>query len=196
MTPEHLHHDMTIAALRAGKHVYIEKPLAHTIEEGWDIVKEWEKAKKIVQVGHAEPQFLLYKKAKEMVAAGHDRRRPLRARLLVSQRAAQRAVVALRHSRRGDSAEHRLEPLPGHRAEARLGSASLLPMAPVLGLFGRDLDRPAGAPDRYRQFHAGQDGPEELHGFGRHLPLDRQDATIATCRTPSARSTITPTSFR
>ena len=46
MTPEHLHHDMAIAALKAGKHVYVEKPLAHTIEEGFEIVKAWEDANK------------------------------------------------------------------------------------------------------------------------------------------------------
>jgi predicted dehydrogenase len=70
MTPEHLHHDMTIAALRAGKHVYIEKPLAHTIEEGWDIIKEWEKAKKVVQVGTQNRSSSLYKKAQELVKQG------------------------------------------------------------------------------------------------------------------------------
>jgi predicted dehydrogenase len=70
MTPEHLHHDMTIAALRAGKHVYIEKPLAHTIEEGFDIVREWEKAKKIVQVGTQNRSSSLYKKAKELIGQG------------------------------------------------------------------------------------------------------------------------------
>jgi predicted dehydrogenase len=67
MTPEHLHHDMTIAALRAGKNVYIEKPLAHTIEEGFDIVNEWKKSGKIVQVGTQNRSSSLYKKAKEMV---------------------------------------------------------------------------------------------------------------------------------
>src|SRR3989454_5321916 len=71
MTPEHLHHDMTIAALRAGKNVYIEKPLAHTIEEGFDIVNEWKKSGKIVQVGTQNRSSSLYKKAKEMVAQGH-----------------------------------------------------------------------------------------------------------------------------
>ena len=70
MTPEHLHHDMTIAALKAGKHVYIEKPLAHTIEEGFDIVKAWEQAKKIVQVGTQNRSSSLYKKAKELVQQG------------------------------------------------------------------------------------------------------------------------------
>src|ERR1043165_3261072 len=70
MTPEHLHHDMAIAALRAGKHVYVEKPLAHTIEEGWDIVREWEKSGKICQVGTQNRSSSLYKKAKELVQQG------------------------------------------------------------------------------------------------------------------------------
>src|ERR1044071_2814346 len=70
MTPEHLHHDMTIAALRAGKHAYIEKPRAHTSEEGWDIIKEWEKAKKVVQVGPQNRSSSLYKKAQELVQQG------------------------------------------------------------------------------------------------------------------------------
>ena len=61
MTPEHLHHDMAIAALRAGKHVYVEKPLAHTIEEGFDIVKEWQKSGKMVQVGTQNRSSTLYK---------------------------------------------------------------------------------------------------------------------------------------
>ncbi len=69
-TPEHLHHDMAIAALAAGKHVYLEKPLAHTIEEGFDIVRAASKAGKIVQVGTQNRSNSLYIKAKEMVAQG------------------------------------------------------------------------------------------------------------------------------
>src|SRR5262249_38184822 len=46
MTPEHLHHDMVIAALEAGKHVYCEKPLTHTIEEGFDIIRAVERSGK------------------------------------------------------------------------------------------------------------------------------------------------------
>lgn len=70
MTPEHLHHQMTIAALKAGKHIYIEKALAHTIEEGADIVRVWRESGKIVQVGSQNRSSSIYKRAKELVEKG------------------------------------------------------------------------------------------------------------------------------
>lgn len=69
-TPEHLHYPMAIAALKAGKNIYLEKPLAHTIEEGAEIVKLAEKSGKVVQVGTQNRSNSLYQKAKEMVASG------------------------------------------------------------------------------------------------------------------------------
>lgn len=69
-TPEHLHHEMTMAALKAGKHVYIEKPLAHTIEEGLEIVRAAAKSGKVVQVGTQNRSNSLYIKAKELVQQG------------------------------------------------------------------------------------------------------------------------------
>jgi predicted dehydrogenase len=69
-TPEHLHYPMAIAALKAGKNIYLEKPLAHTIEEGAEIVKLAEKMGKTVQVGTQNRSNSLYQKAKEMVAQG------------------------------------------------------------------------------------------------------------------------------
>ncbi|MCS7026035.1 MAG: Gfo/Idh/MocA family oxidoreductase [Bryobacteraceae bacterium] len=69
-TPEHLHHPMAMAALKAGKHIYIEKPLAHTIEEGWEIVKATEQSGKVVQVGTQNRSNTLYQEAREMVQKG------------------------------------------------------------------------------------------------------------------------------
>lgn len=69
-SPEHLHYPMFLAALKAGKHIYIEKPLSHTIEEGAEMVKAWEKSGKVVQVGTQNRSNPLYQKAKEMVAQG------------------------------------------------------------------------------------------------------------------------------
>ncbi len=70
MTPEHLHKEMSVAALNAGKHVYLEKPIGHTIEEGWDIVNAWQKSGKVCQIGTQNRSSLLYKKAKEWIAQG------------------------------------------------------------------------------------------------------------------------------
>jgi predicted dehydrogenase len=70
MTPEHLHHEMGVAAMKANKHMYIEKPLAHTIEEGYDIVHAWEKSGKIAQVGTQNRSSSIYKRAKELIDKG------------------------------------------------------------------------------------------------------------------------------
>lgn len=69
-TPEHLHHRMLLDALAAGKHVYVEKPLAHTIEECQDIMKAVAKSRSVVQVGTQNRSNSLYQMAKTMIAQG------------------------------------------------------------------------------------------------------------------------------
>ncbi len=70
MTPEHLHRDMAIAALEAGKHVYCEKPLSHTIEEGFEILKAVEASDRLFQVGTQRRSSRLYAKAREIYESG------------------------------------------------------------------------------------------------------------------------------
>ncbi len=50
-TPDHWHAIMTIDAVRAGKDVYIEKPLSKTIQEGRAMVNAGKNSKQIVTVG-------------------------------------------------------------------------------------------------------------------------------------------------
>lgn len=50
-TPDHWHPLICIAALEKGAHVYVEKPIGHTINEGKAMVKAARAAGKMVQVG-------------------------------------------------------------------------------------------------------------------------------------------------
>lgn len=50
-TPDHWHALITIAAVRGGAHVYLEKPIAHTISEGAAIVRAAREARRVVQIG-------------------------------------------------------------------------------------------------------------------------------------------------
>ncbi len=50
-TPDHWHPLQTIAAVKAGAHVYVEKPVGHTIREGRAMVKAAREAGRVVQVG-------------------------------------------------------------------------------------------------------------------------------------------------
>lgn len=69
-SPEHLHYPMAMAALKAKKNIYLEKPIAHTLEEGQQIVDLAEKTGTVVQVGTQNRSNKLYIEAKKMVEDG------------------------------------------------------------------------------------------------------------------------------
>ena len=50
-TPDHWHVLTALAAVRAGKDVYVEKPLSLTVVEGRKMVETAVKTKRVVQVG-------------------------------------------------------------------------------------------------------------------------------------------------
>ena len=50
-TPTHLHKDIVLQALAAGKHVYVEAPLAHTIEDARAIADAARGTDRVVQAG-------------------------------------------------------------------------------------------------------------------------------------------------
>src|SRR5208282_2577429 len=50
-TPDHWHAPMAIAALQAGKHVYVEKPCSHNPAEGEMLIEAQQKYRKLVQMG-------------------------------------------------------------------------------------------------------------------------------------------------
>jgi predicted dehydrogenase len=50
-TPDHWHALPTIDAVKAGAHVYVEKPIAHTIDEGKAMVRAAREADRRIQVG-------------------------------------------------------------------------------------------------------------------------------------------------
>jgi predicted dehydrogenase len=53
-TPEHWHAPMAIAALQAGKHVYVEKPCSHNPHEGELLIAAQKKYGKLVQMGNQQ----------------------------------------------------------------------------------------------------------------------------------------------
>jgi len=52
-TPDHMHAPITMAALRAGRHVYVEKPMAHSVEEARVMTKMAMQTGLVTQMGNA-----------------------------------------------------------------------------------------------------------------------------------------------
>lgn len=66
-TPDHHHGHMAIDATRAGKHVYLEKSIAHTEEELNELYRMVKNSHITFQLGHQITQSTVFKQAKEII---------------------------------------------------------------------------------------------------------------------------------
>ena len=67
---DHQHRRVLEDACAAGKDVYCEKPMSHTVDDGFAMVEAARKGNRMVQVGSQRVSSILYSKAKEIYDSG------------------------------------------------------------------------------------------------------------------------------
>jgi predicted dehydrogenase len=68
--PDHMHVHATLAALKAGLHVYCEKPLTHTVQEARVVAETAAKQKRVTQMGTQIHAGGNYRRVVELVRSG------------------------------------------------------------------------------------------------------------------------------
>ena len=69
-TSDHLHKHVVLDAVAAGKDVYVEKPMSHTVADGFEMVAAVQAGKRILEVGSDRVSNILHRKAAEIYASG------------------------------------------------------------------------------------------------------------------------------
>ncbi len=68
--PTYLHHEIAVAAARAGKHIFLEKPFAMTLEEAQEMYEEAEKAGIVHYLNHNYRRAPAIRLAKRLIEEG------------------------------------------------------------------------------------------------------------------------------
>ncbi|NDC63256.1 MAG: gfo/Idh/MocA family oxidoreductase [Planctomycetia bacterium] len=69
-TPDHWHRLQIVDSLRAGKHVYVEKPMTKTVEEAMDVLKVWRETGRVMQVGVQSTSLPVWDQARGLIDQG------------------------------------------------------------------------------------------------------------------------------
>ena len=69
-TPDHWHSRIAADAMRAGKDVYVEKPMVQRIEDGREVVDAQKATGRILQLGSQRVSSVIYQKAQDLLKAG------------------------------------------------------------------------------------------------------------------------------
>jgi predicted dehydrogenase len=70
VTPDHWHAKMAIDAMKAGKDVYVEKPMVQDLDEGPRVIDAAQDTKRILQVGSQRVSSIVYAKAHDLYRSG------------------------------------------------------------------------------------------------------------------------------
>ena len=69
-SPDHWHVPMAIDAVKAGKDVFLEKPVTHTLEEGAALTQAVRSSKRILQCGMQQRSWTHFRDAVDLIQAG------------------------------------------------------------------------------------------------------------------------------
>ncbi len=69
-TSDHWHAPICIQALQAGKDVYCEKPMVHSLREGREVLETRQRTDRILQVGSQRTSSPLYRRARRLIGEG------------------------------------------------------------------------------------------------------------------------------
>ena len=69
-TPDHWHAKIAIEALRAGKHVYCEKPMVQNLSDGKKIIKAHKDSGRVFQVGSQFVSSIVFEEARKQFSSG------------------------------------------------------------------------------------------------------------------------------
>ena len=72
--PDHQHRRIVVDACASGKDVYCEKPMSHTVEDGFAMAEAVRKGNRIMQVGSQRVSSIVYEKARDLYVFGRARR--------------------------------------------------------------------------------------------------------------------------
>ena len=121
-TPDHWHARQTIDALKAGKHVYCEKPMTHSVDEALAVHKAWKDSGQVMQVGVQSTALPVWQDARKRICDGQlGKVLMYQTEFFRNSDLGQWRYYEL--AERHDAQEHRLENVPRHRVFARAGHA-------------------------------------------------------------------------
>jgi myo-inositol 2-dehydrogenase / D-chiro-inositol 1-dehydrogenase len=197
VVPNHLHADIAVAALEAGKHVLLEKPMASTIPDCDRIVEAVRRSGKVLSVGHEFRISTQWGSIKRLIAAG-DIGEPLYANVSLFRFPYRQGAGGWRYGR--DTVGSWILEEPVHFFDMLMWWFEQLGDPATVQGFGNSKGRGAGMYDNFSAVMRWRSGAyalvtQTLAGFEHHHVVEvvGREGSVRTWWSGTMDRTLTPT---